>query len=117
MEVVKESKTDTGTDGNFKTLTKTYIVSAYDSGKFHIRPFEMIKFRNKDGVADSILSNYIFIAVNTVAVDTTKDFKPIKAPAEVPLYMEGISSLHYWRVYFAGNNCWCAIRLLNLAHD
>lgn len=83
MELVSDSKTDTVTEGNQTLLTKTFIVSAYDSGEFHAGPVKLY-FKNQVGDIDSLLSNAIPVTVNTVPVDTTQPIKPIKAPLEVP---------------------------------
>ncbi|MEO6439046.1 MAG: hypothetical protein ABIO23_07705 [Chitinophagales bacterium] len=83
MELVKASRIDTSDNGNFKVLSQIYSVSAYDSGKYQLGP-EKILYRNKSGVLDSVLSDSISIEVTTMAVDTAKAIKPIKAPVEVP---------------------------------
>lgn len=83
MELVKSSKIDTTIIGDTKTLSQTFTVSAYDSGNFRAGPL-MILSKNKSGIIDTILSDYVFVRVATVAVDTTKPIKPIKAPLDVP---------------------------------
>ena len=83
MELVKASKIDTAISGNFKTLTQTYMVSAYDSGKYHAGP-QKIVYKNQSGIKDSIFSGSLFVTVNTVPVDTSKAFKAIKSPVDVP---------------------------------
>lgn len=83
MELLQASKSDTTLGANFKTLTQTFTVSAYDSGEYHAGPVKIF-FKNKNGVVDSILSNEVPILVNTLDVDTAKPFKAIKAPLEVP---------------------------------
>jgi len=83
MEVVKISKIDTSISGDSKTLIQTYLVSAYDSGKYRAGP-QKIFYKNKSGIVDSILSDSILVSVTTLPVDTTKAFKPIKAPLSVP---------------------------------
>jgi hypothetical protein len=83
MELVKASKIDTAVSGNFRTLSQTYTVSAYDSGKYHAGP-QKIYYKNKSGVIDSILTDSVLVTVSTVAVDTSKPIKIIKAPVEVP---------------------------------
>src|SRR5436190_909318 len=49
MEVVKSSKIDTAISGNFETLSQTYTLSAFDSGKYQAGPQKII-FKNKSGV-------------------------------------------------------------------
>ncbi|MEI7802231.1 MAG: hypothetical protein WCI97_06285 [Bacteroidota bacterium] len=83
MELLSASKVDTSVSGNNKTLTQSYVVSAYDSGNYHLGPLK-IYFKNTAGNRDSILSDFVFVKVATVTVDTSKPFKAIKAPLEVP---------------------------------
>ena len=83
MEVVKNSKIDTVISGNFKTLSQTYTLSAYDSGKYHAGPQKII-FTNKSGISDSIFTDSVLVAVTTLPVDTTRAFKPIKKPVDIP---------------------------------
>lgn len=83
MEFVKASKIDTAVAGNFRTMTRTYQVSAYDSGNFHAGPLKIVS-KNQGGIIDSVYSDSIPITVYTVAVDTSKAFKAIKATVDVP---------------------------------
>lgn len=83
MEIISSSKIDTSSEGNNILLTQVYTVSAYDSGEFHAGPM-LLFFKNSSGTVDSLLSNEVPVLVNTLNVDTTKPFKPIKAPLEVP---------------------------------
>ncbi len=83
MELVKTAKMDTVTNGNENIYTQTYTVSAYDSGSYHAGPLKIFT-KDKNGAIDTIVSDFVFVSVTTVAVDTTKPFKPIKAPIDVP---------------------------------
>jgi hypothetical protein len=83
MELVSASKVDTIIDAGNKSLSQLYTVSAYDSGEFHAGPVKVF-FKNSNGELDSTLSNDIPVTVNTLNVDTTKPFKAIKAPLDVP---------------------------------
>lgn len=83
MELVKSSKIDTTINGDTKTFSQTFTVSAYDSGNFRAGPL-MVLSKNKSGIIDTILSDFVSIRVETVAVDTTKPIKPIKTPIDVP---------------------------------
>lgn len=83
LEMVSAAKIDTSAEGSNKILSRLYTVSAYDSGEFHAGPVK-IYFKNSSGELDSILSNDIPVTVNTLNVDTTKPFKAIKAPLDVP---------------------------------
>ncbi|MBL0308919.1 MAG: hypothetical protein IPP77_04350 [Bacteroidetes bacterium] len=83
MDVLNASKVDTSVEGNFKILTRTYTVSAYDSGKYHTGPVK-IYFKDRGGLIDSVMSDAVPVLVNTLEVDTAKPFKAIKAPLDVP---------------------------------
>lgn len=83
MELVKASKIDTSIDGSFKTFTQTYTVSAYDSGTYRAGPQRII-FRDQNGTTDTVFSDPVIIAVTTLPVDTSKAFKTIKPPIDVP---------------------------------
>lgn len=59
-----------------------FIVSAYDSGYFAIPPF---KFIVNDDTANPLLTEALFLEVNTVPTDTTEaSVKDIKAPFNEP---------------------------------
>lgn len=83
MELIKTSPVDTNIKGNSKTFSQVYTVSAYDSGMFHAGP-EKILYKTGEGRLDSLFTDSILIAVSTLPVDTSKAFKEIKAPVEVP---------------------------------
>ncbi|MCY7410759.1 MAG: hypothetical protein LH473_10830 [Chitinophagales bacterium] len=83
MELVKASTIDTSINNNSTTLSQSFIVSAYDSGNYFAGP-QKIYFKTKSGAIDSLITDSILITVRTIAVDTSKAFKPIKPPLEVP---------------------------------
>lgn len=83
MEVSEASKLDTIIDGNNITLSRTYTVSAYDSGEYHAGPVHVL-YKNSTGGTDTLFSNQEMVTVNTLDVDTSKPIKAIKAPLEVP---------------------------------
>lgn len=83
MELVKTTKMDTAVNSNENIFTQTYTVSAYDSGSFHAGPLRIFT-KDKNGAVDTIISDFVFISVTTVAVDTTQPVKPIKSPIPVP---------------------------------
>ena len=84
MELVEDPLVDSVEQDGSLTITKKYIVSAYDSGTFMAGPVKLF-FNNASGAADSFISNSIAVTVTTLPVDTTKPVKPIKAPLEVAL--------------------------------
>ncbi|MEP7128030.1 MAG: hypothetical protein ABI729_04140 [Chitinophagales bacterium] len=83
MELVKVSKIDTVIHDKIKTFTQTYTVSAYDSGSYRAGPV-LVLYKSKDGSIDSLYSDSLLILVSTLPVDTSKAFKAIKAPVDVP---------------------------------
>lgn len=83
MEVSEASKLDTIIEGNSITLSRTYTVSAYDSGEYHAGPVQVL-YKNRLGLIDTLFSNQEIVTVNTLDVDTTKPIKAIKTPLEVP---------------------------------
>jgi hypothetical protein len=82
MDVINV-KSDTGNAGNELLISRTYTVSAFDSGTYHAGPV-MVFLKYATGDLDTLYSNQLPIQVTTVPVDTTKAIKPIKAPLEVP---------------------------------
>lgn len=83
MEVSSVSPIDTIAEGNNYILSRTYTVSAYDSGEYYAGPVQII-YKNSAGLPDTILSNEVVFTVNTLDVDTTQPFKAIKAPLDIP---------------------------------
>lgn len=82
MEVVSRTKIDTSVIGGNHLYTQTIELSAYDSGVYKINPFA-VYFTNAAKQNDSTFTNEFEVLVTTVAVDTTKPIKPIKAPLKV----------------------------------
>lgn len=83
LEIIKEGKHDTVRDGDLITQHITYVVSAYDSGQFSTGRQEL-HFVSPTGKVDTILSNELFVDVSTIAADTSKPIKPLKAPLALP---------------------------------
>lgn len=84
FEVVSRSKIDTVTDNSSTTYTQTITLTSFDSGYWQIPPFRFDLISNSSGQVSTDSSAAIGIAVNTVAVDTTQPFKPIKSLRSVP---------------------------------
>lgn len=92
LEIVERSALDTtGTDENQKLWKQTITLTSFDSGRWELPPMKFEVFSVTDGSYDSVFTDPIFIDVNTVAVDTTKAFKPIK-----PLRTVAWNILDYW---------------------
>ncbi|RPD40147.1 hypothetical protein [Chitinophaga barathri] len=92
IEVVERSPLDTtGSTEDEKYWKQTLTVTSFDSGRWELAPMKFEVFSVSDGSYDSVFTDPIFIDVNTVAVDTTKAFKPIK-----PLRTVAWNILDYW---------------------
>lgn len=71
-----------------------FIISAYDSGYFAIPPFKFVV--NGDTV-NPVLTEALFLEVNTVPTDTTdKTIKDIKPPFEEPFDWKWYLPMVYW---------------------
>ncbi|PSL22558.1 hypothetical protein [Chitinophaga ginsengisoli] len=94
FEVVRRSPLDTTAQGNTKLLGQTIVLTSFDSGRWDIPAlrFDLVSGGN---ITDSAFTGPLSIDVNTVEVDTTKAFKPIKGVRTV-----GWSFWDYW-LYFA----------------
>lgn len=82
LEIVEKGKIDTQRNGAFVTYKQRLLITGFDSGSFLIPRFQFLAI-NKNGTVDSLFSDSFRLMVNTVAVDTTKEFKAIKNIAEV----------------------------------
>lgn len=92
LEIVERTPLDTtGSDANQKIWKQTITLTSFDSGRWELPPMKFEVFSVTDGSYDSVFTDPIFIDVNTVAVDTTKAFKPIK-----PLRSVAWNILDYW---------------------
>ncbi|WP_109696378.1 hypothetical protein [Chitinophaga deserti] len=97
IEIVERSQLDTtGTDENQKIWRQAVTFTSFDSGRWELPPMKFEVYSVTDGSYDSVFTDPIFIDVSTVAVDTTKAFKPIK-----PLRVVKFNWLDYW-FYFLG---------------
>jgi large-conductance mechanosensitive channel len=95
LEIVEKGQIDTVTSGNTFSLKQRLLVTGFDSGKYYIPAF---KFQiTSNGQTQELYTDSIPIEVQTVAVDTTKAFKPIKEIEEVKF-----SIWEYWMQILAG---------------
>lgn len=70
--------------------TKTYTITAFDSGYFVIPP---LPFKYKDpnsGFFQDVVSEAMLLTVTGIEVDTTADFKPLKEPLTMPFQLREI---------------------------
>lgn len=82
LEIVEKGKIDTQRNGAIVTYKQRLLLTGFDSGSFLIPRFQFLLSR-KNGTIDSLFSDSFRLMVNTVAVDTSKEFKAIKNIAEV----------------------------------
>lgn len=91
LELAARGKIDTVISGDVITYKQRLSVTGFDSGMFTIPCFAFTVVP-KGGAAYTLLSDSAQLLVQTVAVDTTKAFRPIK----------GIISVQFtWRDYIA----------------
>jgi hypothetical protein len=83
IDVVKQSKIDTSfsPDKQRFELSKTIVITSFDSGYYAIPPFDF--YTNSDTV-HPLSTSALLLSVQTLAVDTTKAFKDIKGPLDAP---------------------------------
>lgn len=84
FEVVTRTSLDTVSSQEVHTLHQTFTLTSFDSGHWQIPPMRFEVITGANAAADSAVTLPIGIDVNTVAVDTTKAFKPIKTVQAVP---------------------------------
>ena len=76
VEVVSRTKMDTAVsaDKKFTTFSQTLYISSFDSGTFVIPPMVFSYRQANDTTTYYASTNPIMLYVNTVSVDTTKEF-------------------------------------------
>ncbi|WP_291911669.1 hypothetical protein [Chitinophaga sp. CB10] len=84
FEVVSRSSVDTSGDDKLKVLGQTFVITSFDSGHWEIPAMRFEVLQNNSSLADSLYTQPVGIDVGTVAVDTTKAFKPIKSVVAAP---------------------------------
>jgi len=94
LEIVEKGKIDTVVDGNTYSLKQRLLVTGFDSGKYYIPSFRFQITAN--GQTTQYATDSLPIEVQTVAVDTSKAFKPIKEIIEVKF-----SIWDYWKEILA----------------
>lgn len=92
IEITDRTPLDTsGSNEQQKMFKQIITLTSFDSGRWEMPPMKFEVFSVTDGSYDSVFTEPFFIDVNTVPVDTTKAFKPIKALRSV-----GWNILDYW---------------------
>ncbi|MFN4234127.1 MAG: hypothetical protein ACK4IK_04915 [Bacteroidia bacterium] len=87
IEIVEQSEIDTSLSTDQKTilLSKTYVITSFDSGFVVIPPFT---FYNSLDTTRPFETQPLLIEVQTVAVDTTQEIKDIKEPIDIPFTLK-----------------------------
>lgn len=81
LDIISTDKKDTASIGDEIIISQRLIVSAYDSGTYTI-PAQAV-FYTQNNLNDTAFTDEFVVSVSTVAIDTTQNFKPIKAPLAV----------------------------------
>jgi len=77
LEVVERGKIDTIRAGEYVTYKQRLVLTGFDSGAFKVPSF-IFPVIASNGDPYTIQSDSFMLSVQTVAVDTTKAFRPIK---------------------------------------
>jgi hypothetical protein len=77
LEVTQKDKIDTLNNGKTTTFRQRIIITGFDSGIFRVPAFHFMVVPST-GTPTDLVSDSFMLTVQTVAVDTTKGFKPIK---------------------------------------
>lgn len=83
VEVLRSEFSDTiPVDENTFEIQQNFLITSFDTGAYMlpVGPFVI----NAQGSSDTVYGMPVFLAVETVAVDTTKEFIDIKPPIEAP---------------------------------
>ncbi len=83
LEVVEKGKIDTITQGNLIIYKQRLLITGFDSGSFKIPHFVFLVIPSS-GIGYNLQTDSFQINVNTVAVDTSQSFRPIKGIMAVP---------------------------------
>lgn len=111
LEITARSPIDTtGSDANQRLFRQTITLTSFDSGRWELPPLKFEVYSLSTNAADSAYTESVFIDVQTVAVDTTKPFKPIK-----PLRSVAWNILDYWP-YLLGTIVLIAFIILYFAY-
>jgi hypothetical protein len=77
LEIVERGKIDTQKTGGFVTYKQRLVLTGFDSGVFKVPAFVFPGISNS-GNSYTVQTDSFALLVQTVAVDTTRAFKPIK---------------------------------------
>jgi len=85
VEIINKSDIDTvSIENGLLELAQKFTITAFDSGYYVIPPMQFSYAAEGTASMEQIETEPYLLNVFTVAVDTTKSFKPIKGPIEAP---------------------------------
>ncbi len=107
IEIIKDFPADTILkENNILTLKKSYIVTSFDQGSFHLPP-AIIRFAKS---SDSLVATIPAMQFRTIKVDTAQPIKDIVGPMKQPItFMEilpylliilGVAAIVYFVLFF-----------------
>lgn len=82
FELVQHSKPIKGTLGKQNRWDESYQLTCFDSGSWEIPAFQIRYQKKGENSWQTLYTQAVPILVQTVAVDTTQEIKPIKAPID-----------------------------------
>lgn len=98
LMVISQTPIDTLEQNGSIIYQKSYTLTGFDSGEWHIPSFQFHTVAEKDtSNRENLRTDSLALFVHTVAVDTTKPFKPIKEIRTVPFNL-----LDYWPYILGG---------------
>lgn len=83
IEILEQSIDTTHLDSRMIRVTYEYLITSFDSG-FYVIPQQKFKIRLNE-FSDSILTDELFLIVNTFQIDSIQGIVDIKPPKEAPL--------------------------------
>jgi len=105
IKIVKSFPPDTVKSGDHLHIRKEYLVTSFDSGSHRVPP---IAFPFQIGqLKDTLHSSELVIKVNSLPVDTTKDFRDVKPPLKAPVTLAEI-----WPYLLIGFGICCIVILV-----
>lgn len=89
IEFVKKGKIDTLIKKNLFQLNAIYNVTSFDSGYYSLPSFSFT-VNDKGMTPETLFTEPLELRFTTLEVDTTKAFKDIKGPLDVPIDWKGV---------------------------
>lgn len=84
FDILVNGKIDTVVTNDVSNEIQQFKIAAYDSGNYVIPKIEF-EYEGKRNRINKIATPEIIVRINTVAIDTTQNIKPIKPNLEVPV--------------------------------